>query len=264
MAPACTPVTPIFSISSVNTPGSLSTVDQLGPLSITENESASYVAVAAIYTENPSAGCYFLLAKAVQPLLDDDGEAHIGHVDSDARVSSSSSDGAVIEGYKYAKSHEWAKVDGGVATVGISDHAQAELGDVVYVELPDVGKEVKQGETFGVVESVKACHRMNRNHTHRIAAFLNLAFAAHRLQAMYTPPSLVKLWRSTLCWPTSQPLAMISAQAEQQEPQLCATLTVNADPYTSGWIIKVKLSDTSNLSNLMDSAAYQAVCDEAH
>lgn len=56
---------------------------------------------------------------------------------------------------KYAESHEWAKVDGNVATVGISDHAQQELGDVVYVELPEVGAEVKKGETFGVVESVK-------------------------------------------------------------------------------------------------------------
>lgn len=63
---------------------------------------------------------------------------------------------SVAEGYKYAKSHEWAKVDGDVATVGISDHAQAELGDVVYVELPEVGKALKAGETFGVVESVKA------------------------------------------------------------------------------------------------------------
>nr|BCL66155.1 glycine cleavage system protein H [Volvox reticuliferus]BCL66223.1 glycine cleavage system protein H [Volvox reticuliferus] len=62
----------------------------------------------------------------------------------------------VVQGYKYAKSHEWAKVDGDTATVGISDHAQGQLGDVVYVELPDVGKAVKQGETFGVVESVKA------------------------------------------------------------------------------------------------------------
>ena len=94
---------------------------------------------------------------------------------------------SVAEGYKYAKSHEWAKIDGDVATVGISDHAQvihdpdhfltcqlaelvfsqpislilhtphaqSELGDVVYVELPDIGKKVKAGETFGVVESVK-------------------------------------------------------------------------------------------------------------
>ncbi|KAG2486203.1 hypothetical protein HYH03_015165 [Edaphochlamys debaryana] len=62
----------------------------------------------------------------------------------------------VLQGYRYAPSHEWAKVDGETATVGISDHAQGELGDVVYVELPDVGKQVKKGETFGVVESVKA------------------------------------------------------------------------------------------------------------
>ncbi|MEW5303824.1 MAG: hypothetical protein WDW36_006478 [Sanguina aurantia] len=62
----------------------------------------------------------------------------------------------VLDGFKYAKSHEWAHSDGSVATVGISDHAQAELGDVVYVELPEVGKVVKKGEPFGVVESVKA------------------------------------------------------------------------------------------------------------
>lgn len=62
----------------------------------------------------------------------------------------------VAEGLKYAKSHEWTKVDGETATVGISDFAQSELGDVVYVELPEVGSEVKKGETFGVVESVKA------------------------------------------------------------------------------------------------------------
>merc|ERR1719199_171000 len=62
----------------------------------------------------------------------------------------------VIEGLKYMQSHEWAKVDGDVATIGITDHAQAELGDVVYVELPEVGSTVTHKETFGVVESVKA------------------------------------------------------------------------------------------------------------
>jgi glycine cleavage system H protein len=62
----------------------------------------------------------------------------------------------VIPDAKYAASHEWAKVEGGTATVGISDHAQSELGDVVYVELPEVGATVTKGETFGVVESVKA------------------------------------------------------------------------------------------------------------
>jgi glycine cleavage system H protein len=62
----------------------------------------------------------------------------------------------VIEGLKYMASHEWAKVDGDTVTVGITDHAQAELGDVVYVELPEVGSTVEAKSTFGVVESVKA------------------------------------------------------------------------------------------------------------
>ena len=57
---------------------------------------------------------------------------------------------------KYQKSHEWARKEGTLFTVGISDYAQDSLGDVVFVELPEVGKEVKKGETFGVVESVKA------------------------------------------------------------------------------------------------------------
>mmetsp|Transcript_29632 Transcript_29632/g.73417 ORF Transcript_29632/g.73417 Transcript_29632/m.73417 type:complete len:162 (+) Transcript_29632:96-581(+) len=62
----------------------------------------------------------------------------------------------VVEGLKYMASHEWAKVEGDVVTVGISDHAQAALGDVVYVELPEVGSTVTMKATFGVVESVKA------------------------------------------------------------------------------------------------------------
>lgn len=67
----------------------------------------------------------------------------------------------VLPEAKYAASHEWAKVEGNTATVGISDHAQQELGDVVYVELPEVGATVTKGETFGVVESVKVrtCQR---------------------------------------------------------------------------------------------------------
>lgn len=62
----------------------------------------------------------------------------------------------VIQGLKYMQSHEWAKVEGDIVTVGITDHAQAELGDVVYVELPEVGATVAHKSTFGVVESVKA------------------------------------------------------------------------------------------------------------
>lgn len=60
------------------------------------------------------------------------------------------------ENLKYTKDHEWAKIDGKVATIGITDHAQQALGDIVYVELPKVGRQLKVGETFGVVESIKA------------------------------------------------------------------------------------------------------------
>ncbi|CAL5213073.1 unnamed protein product [Lathyrus oleraceus] len=62
----------------------------------------------------------------------------------------------VLNNLKYADSHEWVKVDGNSATIGISDHAQDHLGDVVYVELPEVGAAVTQGDGFGAVESVKA------------------------------------------------------------------------------------------------------------
>jgi glycine cleavage system H protein len=57
---------------------------------------------------------------------------------------------------KYTKDHEWVKIDGGTATVGITDYAQKALGDVVYLELPDVGRTLKKGEVFGTIESVKA------------------------------------------------------------------------------------------------------------
>ncbi len=60
------------------------------------------------------------------------------------------------EELNYSESHEWTKVDGNVATVGLTDHAQSELGDIVYLELPSIGAEVKAGGEFGVVESVKA------------------------------------------------------------------------------------------------------------
>ena len=58
--------------------------------------------------------------------------------------------------FKYTKEHEWVKLDGGDAVVGITDFAQSQLGDVVFVELPDLGRHVRQGEVFGTIESVKA------------------------------------------------------------------------------------------------------------
>ncbi|KAL2525241.1 Glycine cleavage system H protein 3 [Abeliophyllum distichum] len=68
---------------------------------------------------------------------------------------------AVVEGLKYATSHEWVKHEGSVATIGITHHAQDHLGEVVFVELPDVGKAAKQGAGFGAVESVKATSDVN-------------------------------------------------------------------------------------------------------
>ncbi|KAG8378823.1 hypothetical protein BUALT_Bualt07G0024900 [Buddleja alternifolia] len=67
----------------------------------------------------------------------------------------------VLEGFKYASSHEWVKHEGSVATIGITDHAQDHLGEVVFVELPDVGKPVAQSGSFGAVESVKATSDIN-------------------------------------------------------------------------------------------------------
>jgi glycine cleavage system H protein len=61
----------------------------------------------------------------------------------------------VPEGLKYTKDHEWAKIDGGVATVGVTDHAQRELGDIVFVELPKQGAKVEAGQSFGTIEAVK-------------------------------------------------------------------------------------------------------------
>ncbi|XP_008798232.2 glycine cleavage system H protein 2, mitochondrial [Phoenix dactylifera] len=68
---------------------------------------------------------------------------------------------SVVKDLKYADTHEWVKVDGTSATVGITDHAQDHLGDVVYVELPEVGTNVTQGKNFGAVESVKATSDIN-------------------------------------------------------------------------------------------------------
>ncbi|EPS71608.1 hypothetical protein M569_03153 [Genlisea aurea] len=67
----------------------------------------------------------------------------------------------VLKDLKYADTHEWVKVEGNSATIGITDHAQDHLGDVVYVELPDEGSKVKQGQSFGAVESVKATSDIN-------------------------------------------------------------------------------------------------------
>jgi glycine cleavage system H protein len=119
----------------------------------------------------------------------------------------------VIEGLYYSESHEYVKVEGEYGYVGISDFAQHELGNVVYVDMPDVDDDVTAGEDFGAVESVKAA--------------------------------------SDLISPVSGVVVEVN-EALGDEPEL-----INKDAFAN-WIIKVKLSDMSELDELMDAAAYTA------
>lgn len=119
----------------------------------------------------------------------------------------------VIEGLYYSESHEYVKVEGEYGYVGITDFAQHELGNVVYVDMPDVDDYVTAGEDFGAVESVKAA--------------------------------------SDLISPVSGVVVEVN-EALGDEPEL-----INKDAFAN-WIIKVKLSDMSELDELMDAAAYTA------
>ncbi|XP_062094953.1 glycine cleavage system H protein 2, mitochondrial [Humulus lupulus] len=125
---------------------------------------------------------------------------------------------SVVKDFKYADSHEWVKVDGNSATVGITDHAQDHLGDVVYVELPEVGASVTQGESFGAVESVKAS------------------------SDIYSPVS--------------------GKVTEVNEELSTSPGLVNGSPYENGWIMKVEISESSEVKNLMDSDQYSKFCEE--
>ena len=123
----------------------------------------------------------------------------------------------VIEGLFYPESHEYVKVEGDFGYVGITDYAQEQLGNVVYVDAPEVDDEVSQGEEFGAVESVKAA--------------------------------------SDLMSPVSGTVVEVN-EALADSPEL-----INEDAYAN-WIIKVQLSDKSELDNLMDAAAYTNLCAE--
>merc|ERR1711990_208182 len=117
---------------------------------------------------------------------------------------------------KYSKEHEWITVEGGIGTIGISDYAQDTLGDIVYVELPEVELEIE--EEIGVIESVKSV--------------------------------------SNIVAPVSGAVIEVNENLEET-PDL-----VNKDPLGEGWIMKVKLSDESELSGLMDEESYTTFCDE--
>ncbi len=114
---------------------------------------------------------------------------------------------------KYTKDHEWVKIDGEMATIGITDFAQHELGDIVYVETESIGEMLVSEEVFGSVEAVKTV--------------------------------------SDLFMPLSGEVLEFNTALEDT-PE-----AVNEDPYESGWIIKVKIDDPSQISKLLDSDAYQ-------
>lgn len=119
---------------------------------------------------------------------------------------------------RYTKDHEWVRLDGDRATVGITEYAAGQLGDIVFVELPEVGRAVTQGAAFGVVESVKAV--------------------------------------SDLFAPLSGSVVE-SNEALAGQPEL-----VNAEPYGAGWMVRVSVSDPTELDGLLDPAAYDALIAE--
>jgi glycine cleavage system H protein len=119
---------------------------------------------------------------------------------------------------KYSKSHEWVKLEGDIATIGITDHAQEELGDIVYVELPEVGRVLAYDDVFGNVESVKA------------------------VSELYSPLAgeVVEV-NETLT----------------DDPANNGAL-INATPYEDGWMLKVRVSDPGALAELLDAAGYKS------
>ena len=123
----------------------------------------------------------------------------------------------VIEGLYYSESHEYVKVEGVYGYVGITDYAQNALGNVVYVDMPEVDDEIEAGEEFGAVESVKAASDLNA--------------------------------------PVSGTVVEVN-DALEDTPEL-----LNKDAYAN-WIVKVQLSDASELENLMDAKAYEAFCNK--
>ena len=121
----------------------------------------------------------------------------------------------LIEGLKYSESHEWVKVEGDIALIGITDYAQHALGNITYVDMPSEDDEVSAGEEFGAVESTKIA--------------------------------------SDLFSPVSGVVTEVNSALEDA-PEL-----INGDAYAN-WIIKVKMSDPSELETLLDPAAYEAIC----
>ena len=116
---------------------------------------------------------------------------------------------------KYTKDHEWVKIEGDVATIGITDFAQGELGDIVYVEVETLDETLDKDEVFGTVEAVKTVSDLFLPLTGEIAEF---------------------------------------NEALEDEPE-----KVNSDPYGEGWMVKLKISDASEIDALLDAEAYKVL-----
>ena len=116
---------------------------------------------------------------------------------------------------KYTKDHEWIKIEDNVATVGITDFAQNELGDIVYVDVDTLDETVEEGEVFGSVEAVKTVSDLFMPLTGEIVEF---------------------------------------NEGLEDDPEI-----VNKDPYDKGWIIKISITDQSQIEDLLDAQAYQSI-----
>ena len=122
----------------------------------------------------------------------------------------------IDESCRYAESHEWVRVDGDVAVIGISDYAQHALGNIVYVDMPEVGDELEAGDEFGAVESVKAA--------------------------------------SDLYTPVSGSVIEVNEELEDR-PE-----AINEDAFGT-WIIKIAMSDPSQVDSLLDAESYGKICE---
>lgn len=121
------------------------------------------------------------------------------------------------ENLRYTREHEWILVEGNVGTIGITDFAQSELGEIVYVEVDTVGETLAKDDVFGTIEAVKTT--------------------------------------SDLFMPVSGKIIAFNDEISEKGGDNPAT--INEDPYQNGWVIKVELSDLSELDGLMDAAAYR-------
>ncbi len=121
----------------------------------------------------------------------------------------------IRDNLKYTSDHEWIRLEDDTAYVGITDYAQKELGDIVFIEVETEGETLDKGETFGTVEAVKTV--------------------------------------SDMYMPLSGEVAEFNEELEDQ-PEL-----VNKDPYGDGWIIKIKVSDKSEMDDLLDTEAYKKI-----